>query len=53
MKCLGCKLYTIPNVKEHFIHNGRDPSFKVWRGPRNKDSLDEAWEEHFRVPTRH
>jgi hypothetical protein len=51
-KCKGHFLYNITNVKEHLIHNGRDPRYRVWRGPCNKDSLDEKWEEEFRVPTR-
>ncbi len=24
-------------MKDHAIHNGRDASFRVWRGPCNKD----------------
>jgi hypothetical protein len=52
MKCSRHRLYIIPNVKEHLIHNGRDPSFRIWRGPSSKDSLDEEWEEHFKVLVR-
>ncbi len=40
-------------MEEHLIHNGQDPSFRVWRGLSSRNSLDEDWEEHFRVPTRH
>jgi hypothetical protein len=39
-------------VKEHLIHNGRDPKYKVWRGLANIYSSNEEWEEEFRVPTR-
>lgn len=39
-------------MKEHLIHNGQDPSFRVWRGPGSKDSIDEEWEEHLKVLAR-
>jgi hypothetical protein len=28
------------------IRHGRDPTFRVWKGPGVKDSSDEEWEEH-------
>jgi len=39
----------LANVKHHFIHNGRDHSFKVWKGPRNIDSSNEEWEEELKI----
>jgi hypothetical protein len=39
-------------VKEHLIHNGEDPRYRVWRGSGNKNSSNEEWEEEFRVPTK-
>lgn len=38
-------------VKDHLINNGREPSFRVWRGPGTRDSSDEEWEEEFRRPS--
>jgi hypothetical protein len=33
-------------MREHLIRHGRDPTFRVWKGPGVKDSSDEEWEEH-------
>ncbi len=41
------------NVRNHLILNGRDPSFRVWRGPRDKDFSDEEWEVECRRPIEH
>ncbi len=38
------------NVRNHLILNGRDPSFRMWRGLGDKDSLDEKWEVEFKRP---
>ncbi len=38
------------NVKTHLILNGRDFSFRIWRGPWNKDSSNEEWESKFKKP---
>jgi hypothetical protein len=37
-------------VRNHLILNGRDPSFRAWKGPGDKDSLDEEWEVEFKRP---
>jgi hypothetical protein len=51
-KCKGRFSYTLTNVRNHIIHNGRDASFRVWRRPGDKDSSNEQWEEDSRFPTR-
>ncbi len=38
------------NVRNHFIFNGRDSSFRVSEGPWNRDSSYEKWEAKFRRP---
>jgi hypothetical protein len=38
------------NMKNHLVLNGKDSSFRVWRGLGNKHSLDEEWEVEFRRP---
>lgn len=35
-------------MKDHLIKNGREPTFKVWKGPGNIDGSDEEWEHEFR-----
>jgi hypothetical protein len=42
--------FTLANVREQLIHNGKEPSFRVWRGPSTSNSLNEKWEK-FRRPT--
>jgi hypothetical protein len=37
-------------VRDHFINNGRDPSFRIWRGPGERDSFNDEWEEDFWRP---
>jgi hypothetical protein len=37
----------VANVRNHFLLNGRDPSFRMWRGPEDRDYLDEEWEVKF------
>jgi hypothetical protein len=49
-KCKGGNFFTLTNVREHLIHNGRELFFRVWKGPSTRDSIDEEWEE-FRKPT--
>jgi hypothetical protein len=39
-------------VRGHLIHNGRDPRFRVWRRPSNKNLLNKEWEEEFRRLTK-
>jgi hypothetical protein len=43
-------LGTLENVRNHLIFNGKDPSFKIWRGPGDIDSLNEELEVEFRRP---
>jgi hypothetical protein len=38
------------NVKNHLILNGRDFCFRIWRGPRDRNSSNEEWEVEFRRP---
>jgi hypothetical protein len=40
----------LATVREHLIQNSRDPEFRVWRGPSNRDSSDEEWEQDFWSP---
>jgi hypothetical protein len=49
-KCKGRTQWSIAKVKDHLIQNGREPSFRVWRGPGERDGSDEEWEEEFRRP---
>jgi hypothetical protein len=37
-------------VQEHLIQNGQDSEFRVWRGPGDRDSSDEEWEQEFWRP---
>jgi hypothetical protein len=37
-------------VREHLIRNGRDSEFRVWRGPGDRDSSNEEWEQDFWRP---
>ena len=39
-------------MKDHLIRNGREPNFRVWRGPGERDDSDEEWEQEFRRPSR-
>ena len=49
-RCKGRVQCSLPKVKDHLILNGREPAFRVWRGPGARDSSDEEWEEEFRRP---
>jgi hypothetical protein len=51
-KCKGRTQCSIAKVKEHLIRNGREPSFRVWRGPGERDGSDEEWEAELRGPPR-
>jgi len=46
----GIDFVYLNNVKEHLIQNGKEPSFRVWKGINIRDPLDEEWEQ-FRRPT--
>jgi hypothetical protein len=48
-KCQGRRKLLVRTVREHLILNGRDPNFRVWRGPGARDSSDEEWEGHMRT----
>jgi hypothetical protein len=50
VKCKGHTLCIVANVRNHLILNGKNPSIKVWRGPKDRDSLDEEWEVEFKRP---
>jgi hypothetical protein len=41
----------LATVREHLIRNRRHPDFGVWKGPGNRDSSDDEWDEHFWAPT--
>ena len=49
-KCRGRTQWSIAKVKDHLIRNGREPNFRVWRGPGERDGSDEEWEEELRRP---
>jgi hypothetical protein len=40
----------VANVRNHLILNRRNPSIRVWRGSKDRDSLDEKWEAKFKRP---
>ena len=42
----------IAKVKDHLIKHGREPNFRVWRGPGKRDGSDEEWEQEFKRPSR-
>ena len=48
-KCKGRVQCSLEKVQDHLIHNGRDPTFRLWRGPGDRDSSDEEWEEDFKT----
>jgi hypothetical protein len=41
---------SLAKVKDHLIHFGREPAFRVWRGPETRDAFDDEWEQEFRRP---
>jgi hypothetical protein len=50
-RCKGRVQCSLARVKDHLINNGREPAFRVWRGPGERDSSDEDWEEEYRRPS--
>jgi hypothetical protein len=48
-KCKGRVQCSLAKVKEHLIQYGREPTFRLWRGPGDRDSSDEEWEEELRI----
>jgi hypothetical protein len=51
-KCKGRVQCSLEKVQEHLIQYGREPNFRLWRGPGERDSSDEAWEEELKTPCR-
>jgi hypothetical protein len=49
-KCKGQRRLQLQTVRNHLVQNGRDSEFQVWRGPRERHSSDEEWEEEFWTP---
>src|ERR1700738_2691615 len=49
-KCKGRVQCSIAKVKDHLIRNGREPNFRVWRGPGERDGPDEEGEKELRRP---
>ena len=47
MECQGRRKLLLTNVRKHLMKNGRHPHCRVWKGPGNRDSSDEEWEEEF------
>ena len=50
-KCKGRVQCSLPKVKDHLINFGREPAFRVWRGPGARDLSDDEWEQEFRRPS--
>jgi hypothetical protein len=44
-QCKGRRRFKLATVREHLIRNGRDSEFRIWRGPGNRDSSDDKWEQ--------
>jgi hypothetical protein len=44
IECHGHRKLLLKIVREYLILNGRDPNFRVWRGPGKRDLSDEEWE---------
>ena len=51
-KCKGRVQCSLAKVKDHLIQHGREPTYRLWRGPSDRDSLDEEWEQEFKTPSR-
>ena len=51
-RCKGRVQCSLAKVKDHLINNGREPAFRVWRGPGARDSSDDEWEQELRRPAR-
>ena len=47
LKYKDCNKKILTTIREHFILNSRHPNFRIWKGPRNRNSLEEEWEEEF------
>ena len=52
-KCKGRVQCSLAKVKDHLIqYHGREPTYRLWRGPGDRDLLDEEWEQEFKRPPR-
>ena len=51
-KCKGRVQCSLAKVKDHLIQYGREPTYRLWRGPGERDSSDEEWEQEFKTPLR-
>ena len=49
-KCKGHVQCSLEKVQDHLIQYGKEPSYRLWRGPGDRDSSDEEWEQEFRTP---
>jgi hypothetical protein len=49
--CKGRRKYLLATIRKHLIRNRRHSDFRVWRGPGNRDSSDDEWDEHLWAPT--
>ena len=49
-KCKGRVQRSLEKVQDHLIQYDREPTFRLWRGPGDRDSSDEEWEEEFKIP---
>ena len=45
-ECKGHRKLFLCTVRSHLINNGRDPYFRVWKGPGVNNSSDEEWENN-------
>jgi hypothetical protein len=50
LKSKGRSRKLLTTIREHLIINARHPNFRIWRGPGNRDSSYEEWEEEFWRP---
>ena len=50
-KCKGRVQCSLAKVKDHLIQHGREPTYRLWRGPGDRDSSDEEWKQEFKTPS--
>ena len=51
-KCKGRVQCSLAKVRIHLIQHGREPTYRIWRGPGDRDSSDEEWELEFKTTQR-
>ena len=49
-KWKGQRRLQLQTVRDHLVQNGRDSEFRAWKGPGERYSFDEEWEEEFWRP---